>query len=316
MKTKRFKILAAAVLSAAMLIPSLRPLHAQAASNTISTTAPQAYINGNQAHGVVLIREGNTFVTLTDLKQLGDYVYQYDNVKKEVTITGKGTTVMVTAGSKTMQNNGSKVPLKVAPFLHKGKMMIPLRAVADAFDAYVYWNGPAKTAYITKPRSETIADLKSKDLATARNAVITLPHISKLPQAELERTYMEMQGVNYYFPKNEWDKYFILDNDLVSYYEIQGNIAELKWQAKLDNKSKKHSNLFFLKTDIKKEIGTQPNVKNWTIAEFIFRYPVGVTAYGLFNSKGTITSGWIELNKDDPSYKGVIVDIPEESESK
>ncbi|UNK17514.1 copper amine oxidase N-terminal domain-containing protein [Paenibacillus sp. N3/727] len=316
MKFKGLKILATAAVLAAILTPSFSTQQVKAASTTVSVSAPIAYINSDKAYGEVLVREGNIFVTLTDLKGLGDYNYQYDKVKKQVSITGKGTTVIVSAGSKTIQNNGNKQPLKVAPFLHKGKMMIPLRAVADAFNAKVYWNGPAKAAYVTKPRSETIADLKSKDLSTARNAAITVPHISKLPQAQLEMTYMEMQGMNYYFPKGKWDKYFILDNDLASYYEIHNNTAELKWQAKLGNESKKHSNLFFLTATFKNEIGTQPNVKNWTIAQFIFRYPVGATYYGLINSKGTLASGEVELDNHDPSYKGVIVEIPEESGSK
>lgn len=315
MKFKGFKILTAVAVLTAILTPSFSTQQVQAASTKAHAVAPTAYINSYKAYGEVLVREGNTFVTLTDLEGLGDYVYQYDKVKKQVTITGKGTTVIMTAGSKTMQNNDKKQTLTVAPFLHKGKMMIPLRAAADAFNANVYWNGPAKTAYITKPSDQTIADLKSKDLTTARNAAISIPHLSKLPQAELERTYLEMQGFNYYFPKGEWNKYFILDNDLASYYEIHNNTAVLKWQVKLDNIDKQHSNLFFLPAGFKKELGTQPNVKDWTIAQFVFRYPVGTTYYELSNSKGTLASGVVELDTQTPSYKGVIVEIPEESGS-
>lgn len=257
-------------------------------------------------------------MTLTDLKNLGSYSFRYDKAKQQVTIRTKGTKAVLTIGSKTLQINDKKSTLSVAPFLYKGKTMIPLRAVSEAFGARIFWNGPAKTAYIAKPDAKATADLKSGNLTTARNAALKIPIVSLIPKPSPERTYMEMQGVNYYFPKSKADKYFEVDNDLASYYEIRNNIAELKWQAKLNYAKGKNakSGIFFLPHYFEKEIGKQPDVSDWTVAEFQFRYPVGVTTYRLLNSKGEIAGGFTELDTQSPSYQGVIVEIPEETGTK
>ncbi|KKO52998.1 copper amine oxidase N-terminal domain-containing protein [Paenibacillus sp. DMB20] len=314
MNKRSLKTWTTAALIAAFLSPVLAPPSAQAAPDS----GPSAYINSGKAYGSVLIREGNTFVTLTDLKNLGSYSFRYDKANQQVTISTKGTQAVLTIGSKTLQINDKKTTLPVAPFLYKGKTMMPLRAVSEAFGAKIYWNGPAKTAYIAKPDAKVIADLKSGNLTTARNAALQVPIISSIPKPSPEMTYMEMQGVNYYFPKGKADKYFEVDNDLASYYEIRNNIVELKWQAKLDYAKGKNakSGIFFLSHHFVKEIGKQPDVNGWTVAEFKFRYPVGVTTYRLLNGKGEISGGFAELDNQSPSYQGVIVEIPEESGTK
>lgn len=317
MKFKGIKPLMTAAMLSTLLTSMLNPGQAQASPSTNQTLSAKAYINSEQAYGDVLIRQGTTFITLTDLKSLEDYVYKYDNNKKQITMISKDTTVVLSAGSKHIRINGSNKSLYAAPFLNKGKTMIPLRAVADAFHAKIYWNASTKTAYIAKADAKVLAGLKSDKLVTARNAAIKAPRISLIPKPLIERTYLEMQGVNYYFPKHKADRYFELDNDLISYYEIRNSNAELKWQAKVDSNKGKNpkSDLFFLPFYFMKEIGKQPNTLGWTVAQFNFRYPVGSTYYSMLNSNDEFAFGDVELDNQSPDYQGVIVEIPEESDS-
>lgn len=305
--TKRLKAMAAAVILTAVLSPAIAGSPASAAAK------PTASINNVTASGDVLIRQGTTFVTLTDLKPLGNYVMKFDNSKKQVTIQGDNRTVILAAGSASMEVDGVKKALPAAPLLHKGKTMIPLRAVAQAFDASVYWNGSLKTAYINKADPDIIADLKSSDLATARNAAAKLPYSSQLQKPELEMLPVEMQGVDYYFPKGKSNRFFLVDNDIAEYYEIQGGVKYLKWQGKLDYSAKAaaNQNLFFLPS-VQAEIGKQPDARNWTVAEFAFRYPSGVTSYKLLDRNQEWGKGYVELDNHSPGYKGEIVTIPEE----
>jgi len=305
--TNRLKAMAAAVVLTAVLSPAIGGLPASAA------VKPSATINNVTASGDVLIRQGTTFVTLTDLKPLGNYVMKYDNQKKQVTIQGDNRTMILAAGSTSMEVNGVKKALPAAPLLHNGKTLIPLRAVAQAFDASVYWNGSLKTAYINKAEPDIIADLKSSDLATARNAATKLPYSSELKKPELDMLPVEMQGVDYYFPKGQSQRFFLVDNDIASYFEIRGSVKYLKWQGKLDYSPKAPANqdLFFLPA-LKAEIGKQPDTGNWILAKFVFRYPSGVTSYRLLDRVQEWGEGYVELDNRAPGYKGEIVTIPEE----
>lgn len=276
---------------------------------------PVAVINGLEANGEVIIRKGNTFVTLRDLKLLGEYGLSYNTATKQITITSAGSKVILTAGSTALIHNGHPSTLSAAPFLHQGKTMIPLRAVTELFEGKVYWNAAAKTAYVNKLDPELQQALVSDDLTEARNAAINAPRISKLPQRPLIMTYMEMQGLNIYFPQGRADRFFEQDNDLLSYYEIVGDHAELKWQAKLDlpGKAAQHKNIYFTNAGFLKEIGEQPSSKDWTLAAFIFRYPIGATSYR-FISSGKVDGdyGSVEHDTSSPDYKGIIVPIPGE----
>lgn len=300
-----------AVTAAALLTTVLSSV--TAVSPASAAAKPTASINNVTASGEVLIKQGSTFVTLTDLKPLGNYVMKYDNSKKQVTIQGDHRTVILTAGSTRMEVNGVQKTLPAAPLLHKGKTMIPLRAVAQAFDADINWNGSLKTAYINKADAAMLADLKSTDLATARNAAAKLPYSSQLQKPELEMLPVEMQGVDYYFPKGKSNRFFLVDNDIAEYYEIQGGVKYLKWQGKLDYSAKAaaNQNLFFL-PPVQAEIGKQPDASNWTVAEFAFRYPSGVTSYKLLDRNQEWSTGYVELDNRAPGYKGEIVTIPEE----
>lgn len=300
-----------AVTAAALLTTVLSSV--TAVSPASAAAKPTASINNVTASGEVLIKQGSTFVTLTDLKPLGNYVMKYDNSKKQVTIQGDHRTVILTAGSTRMEVNGVQKTLPAAPLLHKGKTMIPLRAVAQAFDADINWNGSLKTAYINKADAAMLADLKSSDLATARNAAAKLPYSSQLQKPELEMLPVEMQGVDYYFPKGKSNRFFLVDNDIAEYYEIQGGVKYLKWQGKLDYSAKAaaNQNLFFL-PPVEAEIGKQPDARNWTVARFVFRYPSGVTSYRLLDRNQEWSEGYVELDNRAPGYKGEIVTIPEE----
>ncbi|MEK3733823.1 copper amine oxidase N-terminal domain-containing protein [Paenibacillus sp. FSL M8-0334] len=284
-----------------------------AVSAAPAAAAPTAIINSVPAAGEVLIRNGTTYVTLTDLKPMGNYKISYDNKKKQAVVQGDGRTIELTVGSTAITVDGQTLDESAAPLIHKGKVMVPLRAVAEAFGSHIVWNNAQKTAFIIKADPLVIADLLSSDLSTARNAAVHLPYASQLKLPELELTPMEMQGVDFYFPQGASDRFFIVDNDIVSYFEIRGGVKLLKWQGKLDYAAEapENRNPFFLPA-VKAEIGELPDVKNWTVAKFQFRYPVGETYYTLLDRTKEWAQGSVELDTSSPDYKGVIVDIPEE----
>ncbi|MFM9277575.1 copper amine oxidase N-terminal domain-containing protein [Paenibacillus jiagnxiensis] len=297
------KLLAASILAASIAF-TLMP----GSMDAQSSEPVKVYVNNYQAYNGVVVRHGLTFITLTDLKNLGEYQFQYNKNTKQVTIAGEDAKAVLTIGSKQISVNGKNQTIESAPFLDKeGKTMIPLRAVSQAFDAELVWNPSTRTVYIGKTTDEVLQRTKNASLSVARNAVLQLPRVSRLP-AELELTYLESQNTYYYFPRNETNSFFIRDNDLVNYYKVTGGHAELLWQGKMDvSKQQNQSNIFFIKYTFSKEVGAQPDVSGTTFAEFIYAAPVGSVSYRLINKSGELS----EFGTVDS--KGGIVDIPQEN---
>lgn len=68
---------------------------------------------------------------------------------KTAIATKDGITVEIESQRNTMIVNGKEYPLDSPAFIFEERMMIPLRAVSEAFDCDVQWNQDTKTADIT-----------------------------------------------------------------------------------------------------------------------------------------------------------------------
>ncbi|NGZ77546.1 copper amine oxidase N-terminal domain-containing protein [Saccharibacillus alkalitolerans] len=145
---KKAKKAAMAVLAAALIAPaSIMPLGENASAATTSV-----YINGRLASGDVLVRQGRTYLTLTDLKGLGDYSFRYNKTWRTVTITGgeDGDRYVLTLGSREARRNGQSIMLEAAPLSYENKTMVPVRAAAQLFDADLQWDQNGGRVMITK----------------------------------------------------------------------------------------------------------------------------------------------------------------------
>lgn len=311
-----------ALLTASMIVPvGLTPTIADAAT----TNTPKAYINSilNPAASKVLVRNGVTYLTLTDLQSLGAYQFNYKSATKQVIVTGDGNTYTFTIGSTKLLRNSSTITLSSAPIVNEGKMMLPLRATAQAFGGHAKWNPATQSAFIYKADAQTLANIQSENLTTARNAALHLPTYSNLSSPLL--TNSNQGGVagdanyqyTYYFPQGKSDEFFIQYYDLISYYKVQDDAAELLWQANVENTgSSEIANLFFLgdQAKITKEIGTRPNASDWTVASFFYVLISDETTYEIRNrSEIIVPAKTVNLQSTNGnSTTNPIIDIPDE----
>ena len=102
------------------------------------------FCNGEQVEFSVApqIVSGYTMVPLRDMAEiLHGYIREYQT--RMYTLAKSGTYLGFEAGKKQGEKNGGEYALPVAPVLVSGKMMVPLRAIADVFDMEITWDAKA-----------------------------------------------------------------------------------------------------------------------------------------------------------------------------
>ena len=85
----------------------------------------------------------------------------YTDIDGRQIITAKndGNTIGLEIGSNEMTVNGEKVSLDTAPVITDDRTLVPLRAVSEALDCNVDWNGDTKTVTISKEIPKTEYDI-------------------------------------------------------------------------------------------------------------------------------------------------------------
>lgn len=130
----------------------------------ITYTGQQAkyYYNGaaiNMKNTPGIIIDGNALASFNDVfvKSSIKMKYTYNSTKGILTLTQNGTTLVLTANSKTATLNGKKVTLPSAPMNVKykdqniTKFLVPTRFVAESFGYTYVWDSAASSAYISSP---------------------------------------------------------------------------------------------------------------------------------------------------------------------
>ncbi|MEK4075048.1 copper amine oxidase N-terminal domain-containing protein [Paenibacillus xylanexedens] len=301
-------VLAASILTAGTAPALLSSTVAEAAT---TKPKPTAYINNVQAQYDVVIRQGITYVALTELQFLGNYTFGYNNKTKEISISTGSDKYVLTPNSKTMKKNGQNATLSSAPILVNGKAMLPLRAIGEAFGAKVQWNQKAKEAYIYTTDATIVKEYNSSDLTVAREAALHLPRFSELGQARLDiRNPLGPvdSSIEYIFEQDKKDRFFVVeDNDLISYYILKNGSALLQWQANISKNAGTIGDLFFIKNKAVAEAGTRPSVTGQTLVSFKYSRMLEETSYEIMNKLDSIDTGSVV-----PEKGKVIVEVPGE----
>lgn len=73
---------------------------------------------------------------------------EWDSNTSVVTVSDESTVLELIPGKEEMLNNEEKVVLDTAPVIINGRTCLPVRAVAEAFGAQVYWESSAREVHI------------------------------------------------------------------------------------------------------------------------------------------------------------------------
>ena len=120
---------------------NLSPISLYVNGEKISTT-----MNPIQLDGRVLVPAREVFTPM-------GATVGWDAKAKQVTVTYKGTTMILTVNQKVVLLNGKKVELDVPAKIINDKVMIPVRFISEQLGFKVDWNGSKRTVSITEPTS-------------------------------------------------------------------------------------------------------------------------------------------------------------------
>ena len=86
-----------------------------------------------------LVRGGTVLIPLRSMfEQMGATV-SYDAATKTVDVSKPGADVQVTVGKPEVTINQVSRPLDVPPILYQGNVLVPIRVISEAMNAYVLW---------------------------------------------------------------------------------------------------------------------------------------------------------------------------------
>lgn len=108
------------------------------------------YVNGVQVEfdQQPLIIEDRVMVPLRAIfEALGAHVI-WDNASRSIISTQGDTTIIMTVDSNTIYRNGVATMIDVPPQIINDRTLVPVRAIAEAFDCKVTWNSDNRTVNI------------------------------------------------------------------------------------------------------------------------------------------------------------------------
>lgn len=125
---------------------------------TMANDSVTVYSNGNLVADKGVIVDGRTLVPVRGVFEYMGYTVEWDNDTKTAQLTSSdgSTVITLTNGKDTFTINEDTITPDVPQQIIESRFMLPLRAVGEAVNAQVDWNGESKTAYIISQNSDVI----------------------------------------------------------------------------------------------------------------------------------------------------------------
>lgn len=98
--------------------------------------------------------QGRVMVPLRGVFEAMNAFVQYSANERSITAVRGDRRVELKVGARTAQVNGSNVALEVPAVAKTGRVLVPLRFIAESLDANVFWDGADNTVRITTRNTE------------------------------------------------------------------------------------------------------------------------------------------------------------------
>lgn len=243
-----------------------------------------------------------TMVPIRTVSYLPNFSVNWHNPTKTVIVTNKTTkeTLKLTLGKKEAYKGNTKLMLSTAPRNINGSIYVPFRFITESLDAYARWDAETKTAVIYN--SDVKGAETNKNMVIARNAVLSLTRISL---HEPIATTSESHVTQYYFPYGQTQKFFILNGDIVQYYEVKDHAAWRVWEGKISNGTAQSDEKDVLPT-VSVEWGKRPAYTGGYVY-FTDEWMAGHVSYGTIDAsgKGTELGSFFRGDNSKPLIVGI-----------
>lgn len=145
----------------------------------------KVFVNGQELktdQGATII-DGRTLVPLRAIFEALGADVEWDDVTKSVEARKRMKKVSLQIGSKAIYINQIKKEIDVSAMLINDRTMVPARAVSEALDAEVSWDGDTRTVYIeSSPLDKSIKDIYTKEKVTAADGSVVFEYFCAYPE--------------------------------------------------------------------------------------------------------------------------------------
>jgi len=102
-----------------------------------------------------VLEGGRTLVPLRALTEALGFAVHFDDLTQTATLTKGDRSIQLTVGKQEALVNGSPVQLDIAPVTRGGRMLVPVRFVAETIDLDVAWDEASQSVRVT-PKGEAV----------------------------------------------------------------------------------------------------------------------------------------------------------------
>ena len=140
----------------------------------------------------------------TIFEAMGCAVYYSSSDGKQIVSARRGNdSLTLTIGENKMYFNGREIGLDVPAKIKDSRTLVPLRAISEAFECEVDWNGDNKTINLYSPANAySVSTGKISETVTDDEGNVLVEAIAYYPVIENYRTNPSLDTVNYDF---KWD---------------------------------------------------------------------------------------------------------------
>ncbi len=121
------------------------------------------------------IYEGRTMMPLRAVSEALDATVYWFGDKNNIQIVSYDTLLALTIGNSMMgkykiengepSSSPESIKMEVTPIIHNDRTYVPLRAIAEAFDATITWDNPNRSAIII-PNKKVMNEVSVRDMTT------------------------------------------------------------------------------------------------------------------------------------------------------
>ncbi|QHW33880.1 copper amine oxidase N-terminal domain-containing protein [Paenibacillus rhizovicinus] len=215
-----------------------------------------------QSDAAWIVKNGRVLVPLRAVTEPLGITAAWNAKSKTATIGKWSETVKLTVGqsiaSYVKANQYNTMKLDASVTLVHDRVYVPLRFLSQFYGYRV--EAQADTVNVTSPFSRNEQDiLHHGDLGKARQFVMANAwkhaHYAKPPIEYLN----EIEGFEstFFFPLGEANRFFLISDSMVSFYELQGEFFVITWQAQIPV-GKKDTDELFMDNQVTKATGARP----------------------------------------------------------
>ncbi len=95
----------------------------------------------------------------------------WDEATRTITSEKDGTSIKMTVDSSIMYVNGNEVTLDSPACVVDGRTLVPVRAISEAYNTNVDWNGDTRTVTITSSDAGEVAPISYEDISANVNQI-------------------------------------------------------------------------------------------------------------------------------------------------